>query len=94
MLHEDKKYYPSASEIYPDAETLVQEEDTQVLMNFFDCGKIVYVINIYSLTIISILANHGAHHQASEEEEAFTGGRVPRMHLQPRVRIHIFVFFG
>lgn len=32
VLHEDKKYYPSAEEIYgPDVETLVQEEDTQAL---------------------------------------------------------------
>jgi U5 small nuclear ribonucleoprotein component len=31
VLHEDKKYYPSAEEVYPNAETLVQEEDTQLL---------------------------------------------------------------
>eukprot|EP01112_Ceratiomyxa_fruticulosa_P017874 TRINITY_DN5640_c0_g2_i1.p1 TRINITY_DN5640_c0_g2~~TRINITY_DN5640_c0_g2_i1.p1 ORF type:complete len:984 (-),score=223.83 TRINITY_DN5640_c0_g2_i1:93-3044(-) len=31
VLHEDKQYYPDASEVYPDAETLVQEEDTQPL---------------------------------------------------------------
>lgn len=31
VLNEDKKYYPSAEEVYPDAETLVQEEDTQLL---------------------------------------------------------------
>ncbi|CAF1679603.1 unnamed protein product [Adineta ricciae] len=32
VLHEDKKYYPSALEIYgPDVETVVQEEDTQAL---------------------------------------------------------------
>lgn len=31
MLHEDKKYFPSAEEVYPDAETLVQDEDTQAL---------------------------------------------------------------
>ncbi|KAJ3251721.1 hypothetical protein HK103_002176 [Boothiomyces macroporosus] len=32
VLHEDKKYYPSALEIYgPGVETLVQEEDTQPL---------------------------------------------------------------
>ncbi len=24
VLHEDKKYYPDADEVYPDAETLVQ----------------------------------------------------------------------
>lgn len=32
VLHEDKKYYPSAVEVYgPDVETLVQEEDAQPL---------------------------------------------------------------
>lgn len=29
VLHEDKKYYPDAAEVYPEAETLVQDEDTQ-----------------------------------------------------------------
>jgi len=28
VLQEDKKYYPSAEEVYPGAETLVQDEDT------------------------------------------------------------------
>eukprot|EP00042_Codosiga_hollandica_P022936 m.87730 g.87730 ORF g.87730 m.87730 type:complete len:986 (+) comp50988_c0_seq3:36-2993(+) len=32
VLHEDKKYYPTASEVYgEDVETLLQEEDTQLL---------------------------------------------------------------
>eukprot|EP00929_Paragymnodinium_shiwhaense_P000231 TRINITY_DN100482_c0_g1_i1.p1 TRINITY_DN100482_c0_g1~~TRINITY_DN100482_c0_g1_i1.p1 ORF type:complete len:984 (+),score=344.63 TRINITY_DN100482_c0_g1_i1:96-3047(+) len=31
VLHEDKKYYPDADELYPEAETLVQMEDTQPL---------------------------------------------------------------
>ena len=32
VLHEDKKYYPSALEVYgPDVETIVQEEDAQPL---------------------------------------------------------------
>ncbi|KAJ4372174.1 hypothetical protein N0V83_003947 [Neocucurbitaria cava] len=32
VLHEDKQYYPSASDVYgPDVEVLVQEEDTQSL---------------------------------------------------------------
>lgn len=32
VLHEDKKYYPSASEVYgEDVEALVQEEDAQPL---------------------------------------------------------------
>ncbi|KAF2118157.1 P-loop containing nucleoside triphosphate hydrolase protein [Lophiotrema nucula] len=32
ILHEDKQYYPSASDVYgPDVEVLVQEEDTQAL---------------------------------------------------------------
>jgi len=31
VLYEDKSYYPMASEVYPEAEVLVQEEDTQPL---------------------------------------------------------------
>jgi 116 kDa U5 small nuclear ribonucleoprotein component len=31
VLFEDKKFYPSAEEVYGDAETLVQDEDTQPL---------------------------------------------------------------
>lgn len=31
VLQEDKKFYPEAREVYPDAETLVQDEDTQPL---------------------------------------------------------------
>ena len=32
VLHEDKKYYPTAGEVYgPDVETIVHEEDAQPL---------------------------------------------------------------
>jgi len=31
VLHEDKKYYPDAEEVYPGVEVLIQEEDTQAL---------------------------------------------------------------
>eukprot|EP01117_Protostelium_nocturnum_P010932 TRINITY_DN3951_c0_g2_i2.p1 TRINITY_DN3951_c0_g2~~TRINITY_DN3951_c0_g2_i2.p1 ORF type:complete len:973 (+),score=322.38 TRINITY_DN3951_c0_g2_i2:242-3160(+) len=31
VLQEDKKYYPNASELYPEAEVMVQDEDTQAL---------------------------------------------------------------
>jgi U5 small nuclear ribonucleoprotein component len=31
VLHEDKKFYPEADEVYPNAETLVMEEDSQPL---------------------------------------------------------------
>lgn len=31
VLHEDKQYYPSAQSLYPNAEILVEEEDTQPL---------------------------------------------------------------
>eukprot|EP00802_Teleaulax_amphioxeia_P003246 Tamp_03249.p1 GENE.Tamp_03249~~Tamp_03249.p1 ORF type:complete len:989 (-),score=348.22 Tamp_03249:779-3745(-) len=31
ILHEDKQYYPDAEEVYPEAETTVQDEDTQPL---------------------------------------------------------------
>ena len=31
ILHEDKKYYPDAEDVYPEAQTMVQEEDSQPL---------------------------------------------------------------
>lgn len=31
VLHEDKRYYPDAHEVYGDAETLVMEEDAQTI---------------------------------------------------------------
>jgi U5 small nuclear ribonucleoprotein component len=31
VLHEDKQHYPSAHEVYPEAEILIEEEDTQPL---------------------------------------------------------------
>lgn len=38
VLHEDKKYYPTAEETYgPDTETLVMEEDAQPLEVFSLC---------------------------------------------------------
>ena len=30
ILHEDKKYYPDADEVYPDAETMVQVCDGHI----------------------------------------------------------------
>lgn len=39
VLHEDKKYYPTAEEIYgPGTETLVMEEDAQPLEVYHDSG--------------------------------------------------------
>jgi hypothetical protein len=31
VLHEDKKYYPDAEELYPGVETLVEDEDAQAI---------------------------------------------------------------
>lgn len=31
VLHEDKQYYPDAEQVFPEAQVLVQEEDTQAL---------------------------------------------------------------
>ncbi|KAK8774126.1 hypothetical protein V5799_011341 [Amblyomma americanum] len=44
VLHEDKKYYPSAVEVYgPDVETIVQEEDAQPLTgDFFVITFVLY----------------------------------------------------
>lgn len=42
VLHEDKKYYPTAEEVYgPEVETIVQEEDTQPLTGEWggSCGR-------------------------------------------------------
>ena len=47
VLHEDKKYYPTAEEVYgPDVETIVHEEDTQPLTgNFFSSsGRNVFSV--------------------------------------------------
>lgn len=39
VLHEDKKYYPTAEEVYgPEVETIVQEEDTQPLTGEWGVG--------------------------------------------------------
>ena len=54
VLHEDKKYYPTAEEVYgPDTETLVMEEDAQPLevswqlvgCNTINCMLIVFAVN-------------------------------------------------
>ena len=40
VLHEDKKYYPTAEEVYgPEVETIVQEEDTQPLTGLLHNSK-------------------------------------------------------
>lgn len=45
VLHEDKKYYPTAEEVYgPEVETIVQEEDTQPLTGeYLDAVKFIYI---------------------------------------------------
>lgn len=59
VLHEDKKYYPSAEEVYgPDVETIVQEEDTQALtgLGFMMCLKFYNVtLLIFVWCLIMIL---------------------------------------
>jgi len=48
VLHEDKKYYPTAEEVYgPEVETLVQDEDTQPLTE-----PIIQPIKIKKATIV------------------------------------------
>lgn len=43
VLHEDKKYYPTADEVYgPEVETIVQEEDTQPLTGWMHEQKSIY----------------------------------------------------
>ena len=48
VLHEDKKYYPTAEEVYgPDVETIIHEEDTQPLT-----GKLSDSSNVCDLNAI------------------------------------------
>lgn len=49
VLHEDKKYYPTAEEVYgPEVETIVQEEDTQPLTgNRHAGGILVYALRAH-----------------------------------------------
>lgn len=56
VLHEDKKYYPTAEEVYgPDVETIVQEEDTQPLTGNRRAGGIlVYVLHVHKIKCISL----------------------------------------
>lgn len=43
VLHEDKKYYPTADEVYgPEVETIVQEEDTQPLTGWMHSQKYIF----------------------------------------------------
>lgn len=66
VLHEDKKYYPTAQELYgPDVETVVQEEDTQALtgftqiplnrISFFFQVSYRYIKNLYFTSLILLL---------------------------------------
>ncbi|CAO3611690.1 unnamed protein product [Cunninghamella echinulata] len=52
VLHEDKKYYPTAEEVYgANVETMVQEEDTQPLsepiIKPVEIGKFIVSEKIY-----------------------------------------------
>lgn len=54
-MHEDKQYYPSASDVYgPEVETIVQEEDaqplTQPIIQVQEFIKYRSLINLKNLT--------------------------------------------
>lgn len=54
VLHEDKKYYPSAEEVYgPDVETIVQEEDTQALTGVI--LRIVFCLYVLLNRMLAVL---------------------------------------
>lgn len=56
VLHEDKKYYPTAEEVYgPEVETIVQEEDTQPLTGKSRGTGLTGEIETRTLPFISIL---------------------------------------
>ena len=63
VLHEDKKYYPSAEEVYgPDVETIVQEEDTQALTGLFEIMQLYFCCNTfisvwYLIDILTVQTN-------------------------------------
>lgn len=51
VLHEDKKYYPTAEEVYgPEVETIVQEEDTQPLTG----NRHADAILVYALYVLKV----------------------------------------
>lgn len=55
VLHEDKKYYPTAEEVYgPEVETIVQEEDTQPLTGESGGGGLGEVRGNLELEVMAI----------------------------------------
>ena len=67
VLHEDKKYYPTADEVYGDAEVIVQEEDTQPLETpiiapvknkNFDLVETTPPVTTYSTEFVCSLMNY------------------------------------
>eukprot|EP01133_Synstelium_polycarpum_P012173 gene12173-14248_t len=69
VLAEDKKYYADASEVYPEAEVMVQDEDTQPISKPIIAPKVVRSFNLvdtdlpptnYSKQFMLDLMNHPA----------------------------------
>ena len=51
VLHEDKKFYPSAEEVFPDVENLVMEEDAQPITEPIIPPPKKYTFDIYEKEI-------------------------------------------
>lgn len=61
VLHEDKKYYPTADEVYgKETETLVMEEDAQPLEVQLTMCNCALPQNAYLPSPSSMLASHAA----------------------------------
>lgn len=82
VLHEDKKYYPTAEEVYgPEVETIIQEEDTQPLTgNRHAGGLLVYVLHVHKIKCISFYFLFRAHHKTCEDEAVYSDGARASRH--------------
>ena len=86
VLHEDKKYYPTAEETYgPGTETLVQDEDAQPL----EVRRRAARVRACALGLMHSLRHAGAHRRPRETAQAGGGGADGAAHaLQQRVSGH------
>ncbi len=82
VLHEDKKYYPTAEEVYgPEVETIVQEEDSQPLTgNRHAGGILVYALHVHKIKCISFYFLLRAHHKTCEDEAVYSDGARASRH--------------
>lgn len=83
ILHEDKKYYPSAEEMYGEGvETLVMEEDAQPL----EVG-LSQALNkaLHSTGFVITVARTGANHRTHQGKSVPGCGQAYCLRSQPRI---------